>query len=273
MKDVKLTIEMLPKGAWNNDFSKTLPKKEWDILRNECYERANHKCQICGYATDELDAHEVWDFDVESRTQTLVDIIGICSKCHGVKHIRNSQRLGYGQDAKMHFINVNECSELEFASQLARAKMEFEERNKIYRWKLVADLSKFGLDNATIKEKNIPIIKDPYKDVEWGMVPNSKLDKLFAIERVHANLLGVPKVNYIKIDNYQGYITVSSVFVNKIEWFLDGVHIMTKYNVVGNFVTQIKVAGMTGRKLSFVLTGDGGETLSKTFELIPQEVI
>lgn len=27
MKDLKLTINMLPKGAWNNDFSNTLSKK------------------------------------------------------------------------------------------------------------------------------------------------------------------------------------------------------------------------------------------------------
>ena len=27
MEELKLTINMLPKGAWNNDFSKTLSKK------------------------------------------------------------------------------------------------------------------------------------------------------------------------------------------------------------------------------------------------------
>ena len=62
MKNFKLTIEMLPKGAWNNDFGKTLPKKEWDIVRNACYKKVNHRCQICDYETDDLDAHEVWEF-------------------------------------------------------------------------------------------------------------------------------------------------------------------------------------------------------------------
>lgn len=27
MEELKLTINLLPKGAWNNDFSKTLSKK------------------------------------------------------------------------------------------------------------------------------------------------------------------------------------------------------------------------------------------------------
>ena len=37
MKNYKLTIDLLPKGAWGNDFSKTLSQKNWDILRNKCY--------------------------------------------------------------------------------------------------------------------------------------------------------------------------------------------------------------------------------------------
>ena len=71
-----------------------------------------------------------------TKTQTLKDIIAICSKCHGVKHIRNSQRLGLGENAKRHFMEVNNCNELEFAKHLAKAQMDFAERNKIDRWKI-----------------------------------------------------------------------------------------------------------------------------------------
>ena len=178
---------MLPKGAWDNDFSKTLPKKEWDIVRNACYQKANHKCQICGFVTDDLDAHEVWEFNIEERTQTLKDIIGICSKCHGVKHIRNSQRLGYGEDAKKHFIDVNKCSELDYASHFAKAKLDFEDRNQIYRWKIIADLSKFGLKNPTIKERNIPFIDNPYEGVDWNFINYNDIKNLFNIKRYNNN--------------------------------------------------------------------------------------
>ena len=131
MKNLKLNIELLPKGAWGNDLSRTLSKKDWDILRNMCYERFNHKCSICGYKTEKLDAHEVWDFNLKTKTQTLIDIIALCSECHGVKHFRNSQRLGFGENAKRHFMYVNECTELEFDLCLSKAQIEFEERNKI----------------------------------------------------------------------------------------------------------------------------------------------
>ena len=172
MKDLKLKIELLPKGAWGNDFSRTLSKKDWDKLRKKCYERANHKCQICGYETDDLDAHEVWDFDIKTKTQTLVDIVALCSKCHGVKHIRNSQRLGFGENAKRLFMKVNNCNELEFATHLTKAQIDFEERNKIYRWKMIANLERFGGKDIKIKEVYIPLIKSEYKEDELNLLKN-----------------------------------------------------------------------------------------------------
>ena len=137
MEELKLTISMLPKGAWNNDFSKTLSKKDWDKLREVALKRANGRCEICGYKTEELDVHEEWDFDVKKKTQTLKNIIAICSRCHGVKHFKNSVRLGFGEEAQEHFIKVNNCSEMQFASHLNKSLINYEERNKVLRWKLL----------------------------------------------------------------------------------------------------------------------------------------
>lgn len=275
MKNLKLNIEMLPMGAWNNDFSKTLPKNEWDILRSACYKRANGRCEICGYQTNDLDAHEIWNFDVKHKTQTLINIVGICSKCHGVKHIRNSQRLGYGENAKRHFLNVNNCSELDYASHLTKVLMDFEEQNKIYRWKILADLTKFGLKNATIKEPDIPIIKNPYENVDWNSTTYKEKKSLFKsfVSNFAPFWISPPKVNSILVNNFQGEIQLTCDNVNKIEWYLDNVKIKTKYNVVGKFKTVIKVENLEGKNLSFILFGDGGQTTSKIFELLPQEAL
>ena len=54
---------------------------------------------------------------------------------------------------------------------------------------------------------------------------------------------------------------------------LDGNYIGRKYNVVGNFITTLKVEILEGKNLSFVLYGDGGTTISKIFELSQQEVL
>ena len=268
MKNYKLTIDLLPKGAWRNDFSKTLPKKDWDTIRNKCYERAIHKCEICGYVTDDLDAHEVWNFNVENKTQTLLDILALCSRCHGVKHIRNSYRLGYGDDAKTHFMKVNNASELDFIAHLTEAEMKFEELNKVYRWNIVADLSKFGGKDIEFKQSYIPMIKSPYENIDFNTVNYANTKNLFTISKAeNTTLIGTPKVTEINVDNYQGIITIKSLFTNKIEWFLDETKIKTKYNLAGLFTTEFSVKNLIGKQLYFKLTNSNGNIISKPFDL------
>ncbi len=266
MSELKLTIDMLPKGAWNNDLSRTLPKKDWDTLREHCYKKANKKCQICGYETDELDAHEIWEFNKTNQTQTLKDIIGICTKCHGVKHFRNSIRLGYGNQAKAHFLHINKCSEMEFANHLNKSLIEYEELNKVYRWKMIVDLNQFGGKNIKINSKCTPLIIDPYKNIMWNKLTYSDIKDLFQITK-NDNLIGAPKIISIKVDNYQGKITINSNFTDKIEWFLDDKLIKTKYNIVGNFSTELKVDDLNGKQLHFKLTNQNGYIISKNFVL------
>lgn len=255
MKDLKLEIELLPKGAWGNDFSRTLSKKDWDVLRKFCYDKANHKCTICGFETDDLDAHEVWDFDINTRTQTLIDIIALCSRCHGVKHIRNSQRLGFGENAKKHFMKVNNCNELEFVTHLANAQIEFEERNKIYRWKMVADLEKFGGKNIEIKKINLPLIKSEYNEQEINLLKNE------------CNF--TPRILDININNYEGTISISCDKTNKIEWFDDKLNLLdTEFNFGEKFNTKFSVKNLYCSYLTFKLTGEYGEKISKRFDLI-----
>lgn len=254
MKDLKLTIELLPKGAWGNDFSRTLSKKDWDILRNECYKKANHHCQICGYETDDLDAHEVWDFDIKERTQTLKDIIGICSRCHGVKHIRNSQRLGYGENAKRHFMEINNASELEFASHFTKALMDFEEKNQVYRWKIVADLERFGGKDVQIKETYIPLIESEYTQD--------------TLETLKNEVDFTPRILDVSINNYEGTISITCDKTNKINWYDNKQNLIaTKFNFGEKFVTKYSVKNLHFPYITFKLTGEFGEKISKKFVL------
>ena len=250
MKELKLTIDLLPKGAWGNDFSRTLSQKDWDTIRNKCYQKANYKCEICGYKTNELDAHEVWDFDIKTKTQTLKNIIALCSRCHGVKHLRNSQRLGFGENAKKHFMKVNKVGELEFASHLTKAQMIFDERNKIFRWHMKADLSKFGGENY------LPKIINPYNENILNEIKND------------CSLL--PRILNVTVDNYQGIITVECDRVNKIEWITNKV-IKTAYSF-GNFLlTHFSVKNLNNKNLFFKLYNNEGQTISKIFELADWE--
>ena len=266
MKNFKLKIDLLPKGAWNNDLSKTLPKKDWDTLREICYKKANHRCQICGEQTDDLDAHEVWEFNEEDKTQTLKDIIAICSSCHSVIHFKNSVRLGYGQQAKAHFLKVNKCSEMDFAGHLHQALIDYDNRNKILRWNIIANLDRFGGKNIELKTKNTPLIKSPYDNINWASISYEDTKKLFNIVKDNS-LIGAPKIIAINVNNYQGIIHIKSLFTDRIEWFLDGVKIKTKYNTIGEFSTNFRVEGLEGSLLNFKLSNSHGYLLSQNFKL------
>jgi len=137
--------------------------------------------------------------------------------------------LGYEEETKSHFMDVNKCTELEYAAHLTQAQLTFEQQNKVYRWKLVADLTKFGLKNATIKERNIPFIKSAYDNVDWKIIPLEDKKKLFQFHQFSPPKYWFtpPKVISINIDNYQGIIEVVSDDVNKIVWFLDKQKIKT----------------------------------------------
>lgn len=303
MKNYILTIELLPKGAWGNDLSKTLSKKDWDILRHVCYEKSNNTCAICGYSTEELDAHEVWDFDVKTKTQTLKNIVALCSKCHGVKHMRNSQRLGFGENAKRHFLKVNNCSELDFAAHYLEAESLFNEQNKIFRWTIKAELDKFGGKGIEIKQRYIPKIINPYDGIDWTNVKHIKysdfnttnlpLKSSLEIEtiilqasnyiyggKLYNNLKKAmyfithnpnslpPKIYSVEVNNYDGTITVISDRVNKIQWLSDDNKIIrTKYNNIGKFTTKFCVVNLESSFIQFILTNGGGQLISEQFKL------
>lgn len=272
MEEFKLTINLLPKGAWNNDFSKTLSKKDWEKLRQYPLERAKGKCEICGFETNDLDVHEEWEFNTEKKTQTLKAIVAICTRCHGVKHFKNSVRLSYGEEAQKHFMKVNNASEMVFAGHLNKALLEYNERNSVYRWEIIADLEKFGGNGIEIKQNNISLIKNPYENIDWITLSYGDIKNLFEIKR-NENLLGSPKIVSISVDNYQGILQIKTLFADKIEWYLDEKKIKTKYHTAGLFATEFKVKNYIGKNLKFKIIGIGGETTSKNFELLTQEVL
>ncbi|MCL2540054.1 MAG: hypothetical protein FWE53_01295 [Firmicutes bacterium] len=262
MKELKLTIDLLPKGAWGNNLSKTLPTKDWDTLREACYKRAGYKCEICGLS-GELDAHEEWEFDVRLKTQTLKNIIALCSACHGVKHMRNSERIGYGENAKRHFIKVNNCSELDFARHRTKAQELFDERNKIYRWKLVVEPDKLGGKGIEMKERVIPFIQNPYEGIDLA---KEEHEMFYSISQKKSII--EPSIRSVDVDNYTGNISVVAGFTNKIEWYLDGEKIKTKFNIAGQFLSEFSAESLNGKELQFKLVNESGETASKIFTLV-----
>ena len=74
-QNLKLTIEIVPSSAWQNNLRSVLTKKMWGDIRKKVYTKYGSKCAICGKVPKKLHAHEVWGYDDKTHVQILRDII------------------------------------------------------------------------------------------------------------------------------------------------------------------------------------------------------
>ena len=140
-----MNFELVPDGCWYSNLRSVLKPKQWDIVRREAYSRANGRCTICSRPVSRLEAHEVWSYDTESKTQKLEDVIAICHLCHSVIHIGRTQLLGNEDEAIAHFCKVNSCNYSDYVRALGEANALHKKRNEVSEWKLdLSYLKKFG---------------------------------------------------------------------------------------------------------------------------------
>lgn len=138
-KKLPLDFELIPTGAWNFNLRTELPKKAWDILRQIAYQKADYKCSICKCSPKRLEAHEVWDFNKDTKVQKLVDIKALCHNCHSVVHINRTILIGGEDRAIAHFKRVNKVDYTAYINALKRANDKNLELSTIDEWSL--DLS------------------------------------------------------------------------------------------------------------------------------------
>lgn len=139
MQPLKLTIELVPESAWNNNLRHLLPKPAWDEIRRATYAAYGQRCGICG-ATGRLEAHELWRYDDDEHVQVLIGIIALCQMCHHVKHIGLAElladqgKLDFERVAR-HFMRVNQCDRQTFEAHKREAFAKWQDRSH-YEWEL-----------------------------------------------------------------------------------------------------------------------------------------
>jgi hypothetical protein len=52
-----------------------------------------YKCFNCGETHHHIECHEVWDFDLKTKTQNLVKVVGLCHNCHSACHYGKASNL------------------------------------------------------------------------------------------------------------------------------------------------------------------------------------
>ena len=93
-----------------------------------------------------LEAHERWEYDENTYTQTLRRLIALCWSCHRATHFGFAEVTGTSAEAKVHLRAVNGWSAGEADAHIDRA-FALWERRSAHEWRL--DLS--ILTNAGIK--------------------------------------------------------------------------------------------------------------------------
>ena len=155
----RLTVELIPRTLFFSNVRTLLPKKYWDNIRKDSYEKAQNKCEICGdigknqaYGHN-VGCHEIWEYDDEKRIQKLTGLISLCPKCHQVKHFGRTSAIGKQAEAFKHMEKVNNWNHKQCLDHLKLAMSEWMDRSK-YQWFI--DLSylneNYGIPKKLITE-------------------------------------------------------------------------------------------------------------------------
>ncbi len=148
-----LTIELIPRTSWFRNVRASIPRAEWDRVRQIVYRRASHVCEICGGRGERwpVECHEVFAYNDALRTQTLVRLLALCPACHEVKHLGLAEMRGQREAALAHLARVNGWSRAD-AELYAEGSFELWHQRSGHQWSLdLSYLEQFGLHVPTTK--------------------------------------------------------------------------------------------------------------------------
>ena len=105
-----LFVDLVPKSCWFTNVRFCVSETDWMRIHRMVTSRAVDECEICG-STLHLEAHERFDFNDSSRTQTLKRLICLCKACHLSTHLGYAKTQGQSDQAFAHLMTVNKWTE------------------------------------------------------------------------------------------------------------------------------------------------------------------
>jgi hypothetical protein len=132
-----LTIELVPKSSWHDNVRSKVVPSRWNRIRKRVYERAGHSCEACGgsYKGRPAECHEMWEFDLPTKTQRLVRLIALCNACHEVKHFGLAEIRGRAAAALRHLAVTNGWTPIQAMEYVREAGKLWVLRNQVI-WKV-----------------------------------------------------------------------------------------------------------------------------------------
>jgi hypothetical protein len=184
----RLTIELVPRTCWFSNVRDRVSREDWDRIRKQVYERAGHRCEVCGGRGSKhpVECHEVWEYDETTGVQRLVRMVALCPACHEVKHVGLANIKGRGEIAAAHLAEVNGWTPQVAAVYIDQAFDVWIERSDRTCALDVSALAGYGVDPAIIAEANETSAEDrsqqaaattaEVRSSEVRLIPQSELD-------------------------------------------------------------------------------------------------
>jgi len=136
MTVLKLTPHLVPKPLWGKSAANLLKRGAWERIRRDALEAARHTCQVCSDpATTSDPCHELWDYDDERGTATLVGLRIQCRNCDSAVHMGRAVKKGLGNAAIAQLVKVNRIGPREVKVLYRSAMDEWRQRNK-KQWRI-----------------------------------------------------------------------------------------------------------------------------------------
>lgn len=155
---IALRADRLPSTVWGSNLRAFLPRAGWQSLSRQTTERAGRQCEVCGMqapAARTLDCNELWSFDAETSTQSLVGVIALCEWCHLTQHSGRATNLGRAEHVIDVLAHINRWSR-------QRAWRDFDESAERFRsmsrieWDLDVSLLSGWISLAEFPDFHIP---------------------------------------------------------------------------------------------------------------------
>ena len=146
----ELFIDLIPNTCWFTNVRYCTHSRDWDRLRDCVYSRVNNTCECCHNKTNNIEAHERWHYDNDTKTQKLVRLVALCKMCHTTTHIGLAGIKGKGSEALEHLKKVRNFTHEEAIEHNKQAFQVWRERNTI----------KWNLDLSLLTNNNIKLIKN-----------------------------------------------------------------------------------------------------------------
>lgn len=151
----RLSVELVPATCWYTNVRSNVSRADWEKCKRFVKERSGERCEICGGRGRRypVDCHEIWEYDEDTLTQRLVDLIALCPSCHEVKHLGRAMRIGNGNRAVAHLMKVNGWSESR-AEQYCMLVFQIWQMRSAYEWRLdISFLETLGI-RATVTDRS-----------------------------------------------------------------------------------------------------------------------